>query len=228
MQAIKCELCGSTDIMKKDGFFQCQNCGTKYTIEEARKMLGVVKIDKSEDIDNLLTLARRFFDENNYTESEKYYELALRETPNNWEASFFRAYCHALVTGTTNVDESLNSITNGTTTSLKLIYEYLGETKQPQALAIVVRLVSRYIYALFEYIDQASDFDRHQKQLAGDKMISLLDQCEQIILYNYSDQAESILTIRKTYYTIVKKCPNTLKWGERRELLARLKAETES
>ena len=28
MQAIKCELCGSNDIMKQEGFFQCQNCGT--------------------------------------------------------------------------------------------------------------------------------------------------------------------------------------------------------
>lgn len=50
MQAIKCELCGSSDIMKQDGFFQCQNCKTKYSLEEARKLIGVVKIDKTDDI----------------------------------------------------------------------------------------------------------------------------------------------------------------------------------
>lgn len=36
MQAIKCELCGSNELIKKDGFFQCEYCGTKYTLEEAK------------------------------------------------------------------------------------------------------------------------------------------------------------------------------------------------
>ncbi|WP_405381537.1 TFIIB-type zinc finger domain-containing protein [Phascolarctobacterium sp.] len=50
MKAIVCELCGSNDIIKQDGLFVCQHCGTKYTTEEAKKLLGVVKIDKTEEI----------------------------------------------------------------------------------------------------------------------------------------------------------------------------------
>ncbi len=38
MKAIQCELCGSNQLIKKDGFFQCEFCGTKYTLEEARKL----------------------------------------------------------------------------------------------------------------------------------------------------------------------------------------------
>ena len=38
--AMICEICGSTDLVKQDGFFVCQSCGTKYTVEEARKLLG--------------------------------------------------------------------------------------------------------------------------------------------------------------------------------------------
>lgn len=39
MQAIKCELCGSNQLIKKDGYFQCEHCGTKYTLEEAKKLI---------------------------------------------------------------------------------------------------------------------------------------------------------------------------------------------
>ena len=52
MQAIKCELCGGGDLVKQDGMFVCQHCGTKYTLEEARKLLGTVKIDKTDVKDN--------------------------------------------------------------------------------------------------------------------------------------------------------------------------------
>lgn len=45
MNAIKCELCGSNQLFKKDGFFQCEFCGTKYSLEEARKLIGTVEIE---------------------------------------------------------------------------------------------------------------------------------------------------------------------------------------
>lgn len=46
MQAIKCELCGSNQLIKKDGYYQCEYCGTKYTLEEAKKLIvsGTVEV----------------------------------------------------------------------------------------------------------------------------------------------------------------------------------------
>ena len=46
MQAIKCELCGSNQLIKKDSCFQCEHCGTKYTLEEAKKLIvsGTVEV----------------------------------------------------------------------------------------------------------------------------------------------------------------------------------------
>ena len=35
MKPLKCEICGSSELTKKDGMFVCDYCGTKYTIEEA-------------------------------------------------------------------------------------------------------------------------------------------------------------------------------------------------
>lgn len=37
MKQLICELCGSSDLVKSDGMFVCQECGTKYTVEEAKK-----------------------------------------------------------------------------------------------------------------------------------------------------------------------------------------------
>ena len=65
MNAMVCEMCQSNNLVKKDGMYVCQCCGTKYSVEEARKLLGSVKIDKTEETEKLLLLARRARNENN-------------------------------------------------------------------------------------------------------------------------------------------------------------------
>ena len=44
MKKIVCDLCGESDFVKVNGFFECQVCGAKYTIEEARGMF--VEVDE--------------------------------------------------------------------------------------------------------------------------------------------------------------------------------------
>lgn len=61
MKTLKCEMCGSNDVVKQDGLYVCQHCGTKYSVEEARKMIvegtvevkGTVKIDTSDELNNI-------------------------------------------------------------------------------------------------------------------------------------------------------------------------------
>ena len=65
MKAIVCEMCSSNNVVKKDGVFECQNCGTKYSVEEARKLMiegtvevtGTVQVDNTTTISNFLSLA---------------------------------------------------------------------------------------------------------------------------------------------------------------------------
>ena len=67
MKQLTCEMCGSTDLIKQDGVFVCETCGTKYSVEEAKKMMvegtvevaGTVKIDDSAKIANYYTIAER-------------------------------------------------------------------------------------------------------------------------------------------------------------------------
>lgn len=42
MKKMVCEICGSTTIRKEGGVFVCQECGTEYSLEEARNLLREV------------------------------------------------------------------------------------------------------------------------------------------------------------------------------------------
>ena len=67
MAMFKCEMCGSTDIIKQDGVFVCQSCGIKYSPEEAKKMMvevagtvavkGSVKVENTVSVESLLKRA---------------------------------------------------------------------------------------------------------------------------------------------------------------------------
>ena len=61
MKQLTCEMCGSTDLLKQDNVFVCQTCGTKYSVEEAKKMMieGTVNIDNSTRIQNNIKNAIR-------------------------------------------------------------------------------------------------------------------------------------------------------------------------
>ena len=104
MKALTCEMCGSTDLIKDGGVFVCQSCGTKYTVEEAKKMMvegtvdvkGTVKIDTSSELQNLYEVARRAKDSDNSEQAEKYYDQILVKDPSSWEANFYVVYFKAM------------------------------------------------------------------------------------------------------------------------------------
>ena len=42
MKKIVCDLCGESDFVKVEGMFECQVCGAKYTIEQAKTLFREV------------------------------------------------------------------------------------------------------------------------------------------------------------------------------------------
>ena len=100
MKALVCEMCGSHDIIKKEGMYECQSCGTKYSVEEAKKLMvegevevhGTVKIDSSEKLDGLYVLARRAKTSGDSKDAQKYYEQISVEDPYSWEAQYYKLY----------------------------------------------------------------------------------------------------------------------------------------
>ena len=94
MKAIVCELCGSRDFLKQDGVFICQGCGTKYSIEEARKMMQEVEEDgvhtttknDNETINNFLELAQNALSAENNKEAESYANKIIEQAPHHYLA----------------------------------------------------------------------------------------------------------------------------------------------
>lgn len=157
MNELMCEMCGSNDVVKQDGLFVCQSCGTKYSVEEARKIMagetveveGTVKIDHSSELSNLYKLARRAKDTNNGENALKYYDQILVKDPNNWEAQFYVVYykamqCKIAEIGTyaSNMRDSLGSI-------LGLVKDYVDEDEQEEVILEIYEKCSSISTALF-------------------------------------------------------------------------------
>ena len=87
MKNLTCEMCGSTDIIKQDGLFICTACGTKYSVEEAKKMM--VEIDNTKKMTNLYERARKSLEVDDLEHAAEYYKQILDENPNDWEAYFY-------------------------------------------------------------------------------------------------------------------------------------------
>lgn len=103
MKQLVCEMCGGNDLLKDGEYFICQHCGTKYTVEAARKMMiegtvdvkGTVQIDNSSTVNKYLQNARRAKEKEDWDEVEKYYNLVEQNDPDNIEAVFYSAYAKA-------------------------------------------------------------------------------------------------------------------------------------
>ena len=90
-------------------------------IEGTVEVTGAVKIDESDKVRNLITLANRARDEDNAAEAKKYYEMILVEDPDNWEANYYSSY-YALMDGSVaKLPDNLRLFRNRANTALKII-----------------------------------------------------------------------------------------------------------
>ena len=90
MKQLTCEMCGSTDLMKQDGVYVCQSCGTKYSVEEAKKMMvevgGAVEVKNAAQLENLLNLANSSFESKNYAQAEEFCNQVIAMDDKNYKA----------------------------------------------------------------------------------------------------------------------------------------------
>lgn len=141
MKQLTCEMCGGTDLIKQDGVFVCQNCGMKYSVEEAKKMMiegtvdvqGTVKIDDSDDVENYLKNARKACKNEDWSSAEKYYSLVEQYVPSNLETTFFQLYCRAMnqlyKTDYFGRERTFNALEK-TISTMHLIYNNTSEDKR--------------------------------------------------------------------------------------------------
>jgi len=109
MKKLACEMCGSTNIVKKDGLWVCQSCGAKYSPEEAKKMMveGTVKIDNSSEAENFKKLAKRYHDDGDLKKADEYYDKLLELNPDDYDAVFYKGIISAMKSNFTNYNYNL-------------------------------------------------------------------------------------------------------------------------
>ncbi len=94
MKLLKCEVCGSAELTKKDGLFVCDYCGAKYSLEEVKSMFssgkievsGSVQIDNTSKLRSLVKSALDVCESYNFIAAKDYASQALDIFPNNYDA----------------------------------------------------------------------------------------------------------------------------------------------
>lgn len=153
MKALTCEMCGSTNLIKKDGVFICQSCGTQYSVEEAKKMMvegtvdvkGTVKVDTSDELKNLYEIARRAKDSDNNENAAKYYDMILVKDPKSWEANFYVVYFKAMTCKIAEIWSAANSLFNCIAPVMELVNNNV--TDEEERALVVEELKLRYSLA---------------------------------------------------------------------------------
>lgn len=221
MKQLTCEMCGGTDFIKQDGVFVCQNCGMKYSLDEARKMMNegtvdgssgttidvsgsTIKVDVSEELANLYLLARRAKDDNNCENATKYYDMILVKEPNNWEAAFYTVYFKAEGCKIAQIQSAAISVSNCVDTVLKLIKDHVSDKQEQikavQEIANRCSSISDMLYnaALKHYIGIDSQIKTQYTQ-------EMLNNCcaARDIMYTLGNYTDSIFANYSELHTTV-------------------------
>ncbi len=92
MKRMECEICGGNNLIKTDeNVFECQACGCKYTLEQAKSLLqeitGTVSVSNIASAENLLVRARRFLDDLDFDSAKEYCNRVLDIDADNQAAN---------------------------------------------------------------------------------------------------------------------------------------------
>lgn len=185
-------MCGDS-LMKEDGFFVCQSCGTRYSVEEAKKMMiegtvdvqGTVKVDNSAFVEKYLSNAHRALEKEDWEEVEKYYNMVEQNVPHNMEAVFFSSYGKAMLSLYDTDYYKRQQKFEVLNRSISVINDYYEETNEDKekVLKLIVKHVkkmfsSNYVYNKEVWVNVGSNL--WSKNLIISVKTSVLTELKQI------------------------------------------------
>lgn len=83
MKAMVCETCNSNDLVKQDGVYVCQHCGTKYIVDEAKNE-GSVQVEGVATLDKLLQNGYTFLKLGEIGKASSVFTKVTEEYPENY------------------------------------------------------------------------------------------------------------------------------------------------
>ena len=156
MKALVFELCGGNDVVKRDGYFICQNCGTKYSLEEAKKIIlegkvdvsgSTIKVDESESIERNLLIARRAIQKKDWKEAEEYYSNVEQYDPTNTEAFLYCSFAKVWIAIDTKEQKSISDSFYVLGRTLSILNENFDAKKTDEYIPLLERFVDEIINA---------------------------------------------------------------------------------
>lgn len=138
MKQLTCEMCGGTDLLKQDGVFVCQTCGCKYSVEEARKMMGgvsstPVEVKNAAQLENLLNLAKSSFTSKNYAQAENFCNQVIAMDDKNYDAWKLKGEAINFQINSTN--QRILEVYNCIMTSYRILSDEEKEVKKYEIIA---------------------------------------------------------------------------------------------
>lgn len=202
MKPLTCEMCGSTNLLKQDGVFVCQSCGTKYTVEEAKKMMvegtvsveGTVKVDGSQELLNLYETARNARLTKNSENARKFYEQILVRDPKNWEPNFYAVYYKSMGCKIAGIGLAAQEMYNALGNVLLMLKSNVSDTVERTK---IIRDMFIDLYSLTSMLAGAakSHYDKITNlTVKNNEKPKYLFWSEQsaLILYNFGDKLQTI------------------------------------
>lgn len=212
--ALICDLCQSNNIIKVGGLFECQSCGTKYTVEEARRMLSeesvdvsgsTVKVDTSDELRNLYQIARRARHDGNNEKAQQYYDQITVKDPSSWEASFYSTYYQSMNCKIAEIGAAANRVIGCERTVLNLIKDNLTDQKEQSDAVRDVSLKLMSISTML-FNSYKSFYDGLSASLQSEYLSTYVRNCgaARDIVYYGGDQI--IWTFGETYSDLAVSC----------------------
>ncbi len=212
MKQLTCEICGSTNLIKQDGVFVCQTCGTKYSVEEAKKMImaegavevvGTVKVDTSDELSNLYQIARRAKDDDNSENAARYYDMILVKDPTSWEASFYVVYFKAMECKIAQIQSAGISVANCIDSVLKLIKDHVSD-KEAQISAVQEISLRCILISGLLYNGAKNHYKSIDTQIRYNYTQEMVDNCfaAVMIMYTLGDIIDSLFGDYEELHTV--------------------------
>lgn len=207
MKQLTCEMCGSTDLMKRDGVFVCQSCGMKYSVEDAKKMMiegtvevqGTVQIKNTAQLENLWRLAQSSYDSKNYTQAEEFCNQIIAMDADNYEA--WKLKGEAINYQITGTNDRIAEVFNCILTSYRVLDADGKEEHREEILASIRECLEGEIDFALSLLKSNRPTDEMLK-----KVTSTFPKCASNVLTAYTElgyskeEAEDYKTYIKNYY----------------------------
>lgn len=156
MKQLTCEMCGSVDLIKQDGYYVCQSCGCKYSTEESKKLMvegiaavqGTVKIDSKDAINEQISIWEKMagdaFNNSNYDEAYIYYCKIVEKQVNHWFATYRKGMCLGWKANIVNMHT--NEVVGGVIDASKLLYDDETQTDTLKAKGTLIMATELYCW----------------------------------------------------------------------------------